>query len=192
MTNETKEQKEKLLQVMRDAVQQEKALRDKYQIGEKFRFLRDRLNALLSSVEESLSTIHKEVEKKSDVILEDETLVYVYLFNAQGLVFTTWQKMLNPSVFYEYSVNRPIYTDKSFVEAFIRTKPKKVQHGYLTIAVKKEFILSDPGSQPTDAIGNPLIKVKEGALQFNKMISFTQNEHEYVVNEDGEIVRKVL
>src|SRR3990167_9684781 len=104
-------------------------------------------------------------------------LVYVYLFNAHGLNFSSWQKMLSPSVFYEYSVNRPIYGEKAHVEAVIRNKTNKAQHGYLTIAVKKELISSESSK---DALGNPLIKVKEGGLKIERLICFFHHNHEYV------------
>lgn len=189
MSNKEKEQEEKLLQLMRDAVQHDNELREKHQIGEKFRFIRDRLKALLSRIEESLITLQKETEDKADKVLEDETLVYVYLFNAQGLALQTWQKMLNPAVFYEYSVNRPIYTEKSHVESFIRGKTNKAQHGYITIAIKKQDISKTEASSK-DIIGNPLIKVKEGSLNFKRMFSFTHNGHDYILNEDGVLVKK--
>ena len=106
------EQKEKLLQLIREAVQQDTELRGKFQIGDKFRFIRDRLNALLATLEESLAEIQQKSEKKVETITGHETLVYVYLYNAQGIVMQTWQKMLNAAVLYEYSVNRPIYSDR--------------------------------------------------------------------------------
>jgi hypothetical protein len=190
MPNESKEQKEKLLKLVRDALQQDNELREKYQIGEKFRFIRDRLQALLSRAEESVTTLQKKVEQTTEQLAADEVLVYVYIFNAQGLVLQTWQKMLNPSVFYEHSVNRPVYTDKSNIEAFIRTKPTKAQHGYLTIAVKSADILPASVEQLKDPIGNPIFKVREGSLRANRMISFTQNGNEYTLGEGSELIKK--
>jgi hypothetical protein len=100
--------------------------------------------------------------------------------------------MLAPSVFYEYSVNRPIYADKASVEAFVRSRPNKVQHGYLTVAIKKQDILPpSPGLEPQkDQVGNPLIKIREGSLLFKKMIAFIHQGHEYTLDEAGHMVRK--
>lgn len=186
------EQKDKLLQLMQEVMQQDKTLREQYQIGEKFRFIHDRLAALLKRVEENVVEFEKKIEKKKTVLLEDETLVFVLLYNAQGIVLKTWQKMLSASVFYEYSVNRPIYTEKSLIESYIRSKTNKLQHGFLTIAVKKNDIVTPQPDLPIlkDAIGNPLIKVREGSLQFSKLVSFTHNGHEYRLSEAGELVRR--
>jgi hypothetical protein len=192
MSNDNKEQKDKILQMVLDAIQQDQELREKFQVGDKFRFIRDRLNALKQRVEEALNAIQQEIEKKTDQLAEDEVLVYVYIFNAQGLVFQTWQKMLTPSVFYEYSVNRPIYADKNFVEAFIRSRPSKAQHGFLTIAIKKSDVIPPPAGteQQKDQVGNPLIKIREGSLRLNRLFSFTHQGNEYTVNEAGQVVRK--
>jgi hypothetical protein len=117
-------------------------------------------------------------------------LVYVYLYNAQGITFKTWQKMIGPGVFYEYSVNRPIYREQGLVESFIRSKANKQQHAYLVIAIKKEHILSADADSSKDAINQPLIKVKEGELKINRLISFNYNGHEYVLNEAGTLIKK--
>ena len=182
MSNEIDEN-EKLLKLIRDAIAHDKELREKYQIGEKFRFISDRLNALLARVEESVHALKKEDELQTDSMSEDEVVVYVYLYNAQGLVLQTWQKMLTPSVFYEYSVNRPIYAEKSFIEAIIRAKTNKNQHGYIAVIIPKKDLLIPAGETelPKDSLGNPIVKVREGSLRFDKMISFSHNGLEYKV-----------
>ncbi len=187
MSNEI-DQKEKLLKLVRDAVEHDKNLREEFQVGEKFRFIRDRLQALLVRVEESVHSLQKKEETHVDVLNENEVLIYVYLYNTHGLVLQTWQKMLNPAVFYEYSVNRPIYPDQTSIDSFIRTKSNNAQHGYLTVIINKSDILLT--AENKDAIGNSIIKVKEGSLSPNKLVSFTHNNHEYVLNEDGELIKK--
>lgn len=191
MSADNKDKTEKLLKLVRESIAQDAQLREKFQIGEKFRFIKDRLNALVNTVEESIKAMEKLTEKASKELAQDEVLVYVYLYNAQGLVVNTWQKMVNPSVFYEYSVNRPIYTEKNDIEAFIRSRSQKVQHGFLTIALKKDDVLKLSTIEVTkDAIGNPLVKVKEGSLKFNRLMSFTHNGIDYEIKENGELQKK--
>lgn len=192
MSNKTDEQKDKILQLIRSAVEKDNELRASYQIGDKFRFIREKLAALTTRVEEGLQELEAVEEKKSDVVAEDEQVVYVYLFNAHGLSFKSWQKFLTPGVFYEHSVNRPIYTDKNLIEAFIRSKPSKALHGILTVIIKKQDILAVPADSevPKDAIGGELIKIKEGSLKFDRMVSFIHVEKEYIVSSNGEIILK--
>lgn len=183
--------KDKLLKLVLDAVKQDQARRDQYQVGDKFRFIRDKLQALVVHVQESVAELQKKVIQESQVA-EDETVVYVYVYNAQGMLLKTWQKLLHPSVYYEYSVNRPIYQDKSHVEAFIRTKANKTQHGYLTVIIKKmDVLVQAPDEKPAqDLLHHPLIKVREGSLSPERFISFTHNGNQYRLNEEGELIKK--
>lgn len=192
MPSTDNEQKIKLLQLMQTALQQDQILRDQYQIGDKFRFIRDRLFALHKQIEETLSEFQQTIQHKKNEIAEDEMLVYVYLFNAQGVITKTWQKMLTPSVFYEYSVNRPIYLEQSAIESYIRSKKNKLQHGYFSIIIKKSDVIATPPllPSPKDVIGNPIIKVREGSLDFMKFVSFTHHGHDYVLDETGALVKR--
>lgn len=184
-----KEQMEKLLQLMHSALQSDQELRKEYRIGDKFRFIRDRLTALVAHVETNLAELQKEKEKKQDTLAEDERLVYVHLFNVHGLSVSTWNKMVHPSVFYDHSVNRPIYSEKSHIEAFIRGKINKMQHAYLTIAIKKSDIATAVDSTK-DPFGHPILKVREGSLKPSRVFLFTHNDQEYEVNEESVLVKK--
>lgn len=182
---------EKMLELVRKAMKFDNELRAKYNIGDKFRFIRDRLNVLLTHTEEYVAEHQKKNQQKKSMLSENEVLVYIHLFNSQGMVLQTWQKMVVASVFYDHSVNRPIYADRDSIESFIRSKTNKAQHAFLTMAVEKQFILKlDEAAQPKDAVGNMLIKVREGSLKFNRLIAFTHNGHEFTVNENGELVAK--
>ncbi len=182
--------KEDLLRLMRDAMTQDQALREQFQIGDKFRFIRDRLQTVFERMEENLSHIQKEVVTKEALVAEDEIVIFVHLFNAQGIVLKTWQKLLNPTVFYEFSVNRPIYTEKSFVETLVKNKPNKVQHGYVAIVVKKTDIITS-ADNPMDAFGNPIVKVREGSIRADKFVSFHHNGNSYRLTAEGELEKKL-
>jgi hypothetical protein len=187
----SQEQYDKLHEWARDVVQYDKDLREKYQIGDKFRFIRDRINVVFANVEEALNALKKESVKEVSVLGEGEVMVYVYLFNAHGITLQTWHKMVTPSIFYDHSINRPIYIERPHIESFISRKTNKVQHGFLTIVINKQDILKGEGADSLkDIYDNPIIKVREGSLLFKKLVSFTHNEHEYVVDEEGNLVKK--
>ena len=191
MPTENPEDLKKLLDLVRTAAKQDDALREKYVVGEKFRFVHDRLYALLEHLEKKAQVVETAIEKEKNRVGEDEVLVYVYLYNAQGLILRSWVNMLTPKVFYEYSVNRPIYIDKAHVESMLRSKTNKAQHAFLTVAVKRaDIIESAETTQRKDQTGNPLLRVREGSLHFDNLIFFTHNEHEYIVNSQGELVKK--
>lgn len=191
MSNRIDEPKEKLLALILEAVERDNKLRESYKIGDKFKFIRDRLNALKKQIEDEIKITQKAAKKERAELGEDSTLVYVSLYNAQGSMLKTWQNLLNPAVFYEYSVNRPIYAEQKYVEEFIRVKTNQPQHAYLTIIVKKNEILpKNPEETLLDAMGHQLIRVKEGSLNMGNLVSFTHNGNNYTVNDDGTLTLK--
>lgn len=193
MSTEHEEQQVKLIQIVKDAIQLDITLRDKYQVGEKFRFVRERLKTLLTTLEKTLAELKAaaEAEKKVEAESAQDVIVYVYLYNAQGVVLRSWINMLTPKVFYEYSINRPIYSERNTIDSLVRAKANKMQHAYLTVAIKPEHILP-PGDKPLkDSIGNPLLRVKEGSLRFEKFVSLTHNGEDYVLNARGELAKKI-
>lgn len=181
-----KEQLHKLIAFLRETMERDKALREKFEVGEKFRFVKDRITKMLAVLEEKIPDVANENFIKKRNVGEDEIPVYVYLYNAQGIQFRSWVSMLNPKLYYEYSVNRPVYAEKTFIEALLRSKTNKTQHAFLTIAVKKVNIIQ---TDLKDIIGNPLIKVREGSLHFDRTLFFTHNDQDYLFNAEGEIVK---
>lgn len=183
-----KEQEQKMLELLREAVKHDEALREQYQLGNKFRFVRDNLQALLKHVESHVVVVSDKTADEELVkqVGADETVVYVYLYNAQGMNVRTWQKMLIPKVFAEYSVNRPIYAEKAHIESMIKAKSNIAQHAFLKIAVKNSDIIKVDGENK-DPAGFPLVKIRERSLHFQKLLSFTHANQEYSVSDNGEL-----
>ena len=189
MSTDESEQNKKLVALIQDAVAQDNQLREKYSIADKFRFVRDRLQALLNQVENHVETVQV-AEKKADVNkTDDEILAFVYLYNSQGTTLPTWINMLTPKLFYEYSVNRPIYLDKNHIENLISAKANRVQHAYLTIAIKHNDLINNEKA-PKDQLGNAILKVREGSLKFERFIALTHNSQDYILTEQGALVKK--
>lgn len=192
INDEEKLQQVKLVTLVRKAIECDEALRVKFEIGDKFKFVRERLKEVLTHLESernASSVVKKEVNRS---LQEGEVAVYVYLYNAKGVVLRNWMNMLTPRVFYEYSVNRPIYADKTEIEAMLRAKTDKQQHAYLTIAVKTTDVLqSAVETLKKDSLGNPLIRVREGSLKVDRLLTFTHNGNEYTLSPEGEFIKKV-
>lgn len=176
--------------MVRACIKHDIELRKKYAIDNKFRFIQDRLYKLVEKLEAHLPP-EKAATDSRFMPSDDECIVYVYLFNAHGIALKNWENMLSPKVFYEYSVNRPLYQNIEDIQALIRTKPNKALHGYLAVAVKSANILQPQSDiAPKDIMGNTLLKIKEGSLHFGRLISFTHNGHEYTISESGSLVKK--
>lgn len=181
-----------LIGLIQEALQRDTQLRQTHQIGERFRFVRDRLQVLLETIEKETAAKIKKAKLAPILQAEEgEIVVYIHLYNAQGALFRTWQGMVTPKAFFDFSVNRPIYQEKNHIETFIRAKTNKAQHAYLMIAMKKERVLPPPEEGILkDPLGNPLLKVKEGSLRHERMLCFIHNEISYEFNAEGELVRK--
>jgi hypothetical protein len=189
--NALREKQANLLQSLRDLSQLDHELRIKYEVAEKFRFIKERLQKLIDQTDHYLQVIEVKEQKIEFSKNADEVLVYVYLYNSKGLLLRNWSPLIGDKVFYEHSVNRPIYAHQAHLDELIRTKKIPQQHGYLTIAVKMEDIQPlGEGVELQDSLGNPMIKVKEGALRVDKMQSLTHNLHEYILAPDGELIKK--
>jgi hypothetical protein len=182
--DEEKTQQAKLLALVREAIECDEASRVKFDIGDKFRFVRDRLKELLTQLELDKVASGAIVQNVSLGIQENEMIVYVYLFNAKGIVLKNWNNMLSSKVFYEYSVNRPIYANKTEIDAMLRTKTDKPQHAYLAVAIKKEDVLQAANET------NPLIRVREGSLKLDRLIGFYHNGNEYTWSSEGGFLKK--
>ena len=178
MSTDEKEHEKKLVELIRDTVERDILLRKKYDIVDKFRFVRDRLNSLLEQLETHVETVRTTEEKKATPAKsDDEIFAYVYLYNSQGLTLQTWINMLTPKLFYEYSVNRPIYLDKYHIESLIKSKANRVQHAFLTVAIKQNDLINNENA-PKDAMGNTVMKVREGSLKFERFIAMTHNDQD--------------
>lgn len=189
MSKDDQNLEQKVIELVREATKLDEELRQKYQIGEKFRFVRDRLHALLAHLEENLPKVVQAKKEMSYVPQENEVVLYIHLYNVHGPKFNTWQNMVNPKVLYEYSVNRPIYKEKSALESVIKNKPNPVQHAYIAIAVSSLDLISN-GNGHKDSMGNLLVRVKEGSLHISKLVSFVHNNQEYLIDSKGNLVKK--
>jgi hypothetical protein len=188
MSNDDREQKLKLIELIRDATKHDEELRKKYDIGDRFKFVRDRLHALLDQLEKHAKATEPAKPKEAGGGLsEGEAIIFIYLYNAQGILVSSWQKMLTPKLLYEYGINRPLYANYAEIDLLIRNKANKVQHGYLAVIVKKDLIVPTGAK---DAFDSPIIRVKEGALSFDRIVSFTHNDINYSLDAEGNLVKK--
>lgn len=188
--SQANEQLIKLTEIVQAAIQRDAELRQRYEVGDKFKFIRDRLQTLLEEVQRETEAIKIWQKKSTQVVSVEagEVLVFVHLYNAQGLSIKTWQGIITPKAFFDFSVNRPIYKEKAHIQSFIQAKANRAQHGYLTVAVKQERVISSENLK--DSMGHTLVKVKEGSLRCEKLLSFTHNDNEYILNEESELVKK--
>jgi len=182
---------EKVFSLLNSIVVQEDELRTKYDIGVRFNVVRTQLQSVLKEFDKELAARAEESqddEKEEQEISSDETLVYVYLFNAQGSILKSWQKLLSPGAMFEHSVNRPIYSELSAVEAMLREKPNIENHAYIIVAIKNADVLeANTETALKDQYGQPLLRLRQGALKTENIKRFVHLNREYNVSSEGMI-----
>jgi hypothetical protein len=180
---------EKVTAKLQEIVEQEAKLRKKYKIGSKYNVVRMQLGVLIDEVNKMWAKQNniEEVKKpQREQLTEDEMLVYVYLFNAQGLILPSWEGVLTQRALFDHSINRPIYATKDQVEMILRSKPNAVKHAYIEVAIKQEDIMpAINGNTQQDQFGSPLLRLKQGALKQEKIKHFYYNNKIYRVTADG-------
>lgn len=188
----TAESNEELLKELGNIVEIEQDLRERCGVGVRFKVIREQLQNILQKYTKKIGQSQrfgKDLKEKPDVLLQDEMLVYVYLFNAQGAILKNWENLLLPKALIDHSVNRPIYVDRQDIEEMLRAKQNKTQHAYLIIAIKKQNVLqTEQNKELKDQYGFPLLRIKQGALDMAKIKKFIHNEHEYKVTDKGALV----
>jgi len=181
----------KLQNLLENLLAQDVKLRLQYEVENKFRFVKDKLQSFLDAIHAEMTAavaVNAPTEISSNTPTETYAEVYIYLYNAQGLTVASWRNMLTRKLLYEYSINRPIYANKHHIESLIKSKTNREQHGYLAIKVLTQNVISQE-SPTKDALQNDIIKVREGAFRFENILAFTHNDIHYSVLNEGDLKR---
>lgn len=179
-----KERKRELYRGVQNLVNEEKELRKQLGIGDRYKAISSRLEALLRYVHQSVSLSKQEatVERASPALSENQQYVFVHLFNTKGKLLSRWEAMLSPRLLMEYGVNRPIYAEQKQVEGYIRSRQDADEHAFLMMKIEQSDILpQDESSQNVDTLGQPLLKLKEGALKEQGLIYFFHKNACYIL-----------
>lgn len=179
-----KEKKRNLYRVLESLVNKDKERRREFDVGDRYKAISSRLEALLQYVRQavSLPTQEATLDRASPVLSESQQYVFVHLFNTKGKILSRWEAMLSPRQLAEYSVNRPVYAEQKQVEAYIRSRPNDDEHAFLMMKIEQSDVLrGDESTNNYDLLGHPLLKLKEGALKEQGLIYFFHKGGRYIL-----------
>lgn len=175
-----------LLNYLKSLVAKDSALRKKYNIGDRYKVIATRLKNLVQYVERN-TDMEKALEQSSTKSIgeldDSQMLVYVYLFNAKGRWLQRWTQMFSQKNLYEYGFNRPIYSSEKAVQSYINSRKFQDEHSYVAIVVNRDDV-SEGQSHLTDGLEQPLIKIKEAALQMDNIVYFWHKDEKYSLVRD--------
>lgn len=174
-------------------VELESESREYYDVGVRFSVIRNLIQSVNQYVKESIKQRELEqASQESEQTDEDQGReVYVYLFNILGRKLSSWYHLLSQQSLMEHSVNRPIYGRRSHVEELLRSKNSLEQHAFIAISVDPSDITMDmTDSVLKDNLGNPLMRVRQGALRLENVKYFHHMDRDFELTKEGTLAPK--
>ncbi len=148
-------------------------------IGNRIRAMRDKIRQCLAETDEDF--LSPEAPKAISQAREGMTLVYVSLYQADGLNLRKWATLLDSIT--KLSIGRPVYLKQSAIEAVIRAKPEPRRDAYVAIYVNDDDIIEPLGGiHPKDRMGNQLLTIREGKVLANNISHFVHNTGSQIIH----------
>jgi len=190
LTKFEKERNRKIIDIVRQAIINDQARREKFKIGDQYSFIPEKLQAILKRLEDNLDYSEEVVNSLPAwhrEVADDEQVVFIYLYNAQGKDKHVWERLLSNNSFAEQCFSRPIYLNHSDVEKVLRSRGDLPHHAFITVVVKKNHILN---SNQQDSLGGQLIRLVENSLKIDNIIEFFHLGKMYYRDHRGRLILK--
>ncbi|OGT48791.1 MAG: Dot/Icm secretion system protein IcmQ [Gammaproteobacteria bacterium RIFCSPHIGHO2_12_FULL_38_11] len=158
-------------------------------------FLRNTIKPLIAIKTEAELELSKLKIKASEqsasiqTLSEDETTVYISLFQSDGYNINKWAMQLRSLD--RYIVGRPVYQNEADIEKRIRLRAAgSGNEAYVVVIVKKNDIQSNVNAAPLkDQFDHSLLLLKEAALKRGQIIAFVHQGARYHF-VDGQLVKQ--
>lgn len=132
-----------------------------------------------------------------DRALKEQTmqLAYIHLYTSEGKSHEAWERAI--SYLHQQFVSRSIYSNESYAQSAAQAAPIFLNAGYVAVWVEKSLIFPvEAGHEPKDKLGNPVILLKDRAIQL-KNIEFFWNNYTHYTWKDQKLcfskhVQKIL
>ncbi len=178
-----------LEQVISKALEAEVQKREAYGIGARFSVIATQLRSLKHWYSDSCSVVEEVglAHEEEQQLAEDELFIYIYLFNANGTKAIYWKPLLSARALIDHSINRPIYAREAYVSELIRSKNTPEQHAYVKAVINKaDVLMSESESILQDKLGNPIVRIKHGALKAQSVVEFVHRGKCYQRGVNGD------
>ena len=186
-----KKRNREIIELVRQAIADDKQRRQQFKVGDKYSFISENLNSILRNLEANLDVSEQaeavQLPPWHRELADNERVVYIYLYNAQGKNPKVWQQLLSRKSMNEYSFSRPIYTKREHVEKILKSRDHCANHAFISVVVKKNHIIDSP---LTDNFGNPRVRLLEGSLDADNIVEFVHREREYYRDSRARLLLK--
>lgn len=155
---------------------------------------RDKLSSLLLDYEnalQGLKTDSMESGGRPKITLAEpevgNTLIYIALYQANGNDIMRWQVSMH--AIESCSFGRPIYETEDAVKQLITANGAKDSDGYVEVEVPEESIIrSSPGRVMEDKLNQPIINIKPGVLNPDRIRAFTHHNDTKYFYQNGKLL----
>jgi hypothetical protein len=186
---------DEIVALVDEACEFEKTCREKHEMGARFNVVANQLRLLQARCKD-----HHEVNKAEKIkaaddialvekpVADDETLVFVYLFNINGAKLRNWEPMLTDAALSEHSVNRPIYASLMEAQDIIRPRPNPTAHAIIEVIVSNELVLETAKtSTRKDSLDHVMLRLRQSALKQMNVKAFYHAGETYCLAANGSL-----
>ncbi len=156
-------------------------------------FLRNTIKPLIAIKAEAIAELDRLQMKAGEQSItikpasEDETEVYISLFQSDGYNINKWAMQLRSLD--RYVVGRPVYKNQTDIEKRIRLRNAVGNEAYVVVVVKKNDVQLDQSTASLkDQFDHPLLLLKETALKNGRMNAFVHQGMRYYF-VDGQLLK---
>lgn len=116
--------------------------------------------------------------KQNIAIAEDEVVLYMTLYQAQGYDLNAWSLQLRSIK--HTMLGRPIYSDEESARTTIRSKVDQSRDAYVVLRVKREYMMNHAApSAQFDRHNNKLVTLEQGAIATESILEFVYMNNRY-------------
>jgi len=146
-------------------------------IGKKLKEMRDNLEEDIKKTEAN-SDISSDQLAKNLAMQNSLKEVFISLYSIEGAKLSSWEQIIVN--LRRQMVSRPVYASEEEVVAFIKTKEKKINEGYVSIFVKEDDILQIQSDKiQVDRLGQPMLVLKDNAVSLDYINYFVHLTGKY-------------
>ena len=191
-TASDKQQNRQIIDLVREVIEEDKARREKFKIGEQYDFIPEKLQTILKRLEDNLDYSEEPITSSIPPwhrnIAEDEQVVFIYLYNAQGKDIHVWERLLSIKSLAEQCFSRPVYLNRSDAEKVLRHRDNAPQHAIVSVIVKKNHIITS--QTLLDPLDNQQVRLTENSLKTDNLIELLHQEKTYYRDHRGRLTLK--
>lgn len=160
---------------------------ERWQQSNFLKIIHARLQKLSDELAESAHIVLKNNENNQskdnqdhERTLKEQTmqLVYIHIYTSDGKELEAWERSI--SHLHRQFVSRSIYSNESHAQSAAQASPIFLNAGYVAVWVEKSLIFPvEAGHELKDKLGNPVILLKDRAIQLKNIEFFWNNYTHY-------------